>query len=90
MTSEGQCNPGGSFCVAGIPTPRTPIQRDGRDAWSLAESRAPRPHVPNRGASTAQIRAWGNDNGFAVQPRGAIPQRVREAYDAAVKTGERA
>ncbi len=35
------------------------------------------------GASAAEIRAWGRDNGFEVPARGRVPAEVRAAFEAA-------
>lgn len=52
--------------------------RGGRKTTGSRSSRA-----PVSGASAAEIRAWGRDNGFDVPERGRIPAEVRTAFEAA-------
>lgn len=37
----------------------------------------------SRGSGTAAVRAWAQENGYEVGPRGRVPQEIHEAYRAA-------
>lgn len=41
------------------------------------------PTRPSSGPSTADIRAWAQENGWDVPSRGRVPANIRNAYDAA-------
>ena len=38
---------------------------------------------PAAGGRASDIRAWATENGYAVSPRGRVPDEVRAAYEAA-------
>jgi len=45
--------------------------------------RPPRPSRRASGPELAALRAWAQENGYAINERGRIPQHVRQAYEAA-------
>lgn len=55
----------------------------GRRKRTTASAAAPRPAENSAGASTSDVRAWAQENGYEVSSRGRVSAEVREAYDKA-------
>ncbi|MFJ4222595.1 Lsr2 family protein [Microbacterium sp. NPDC089695] len=58
-------------------------RRAGSAAAPRSSSRSSSRKRPARNPEVAAIRAWANDNGYALSERGRIPAPVVEAYNAA-------
>lgn len=55
----------------------------GRRKRATAGAAAPRPADNGTGASTSDVRAWAQENGYEVSSRGRVSAEVRDAYDKA-------
>jgi hypothetical protein len=55
----------------------------GRRKRTTTAAPAPRAAESDGGASTSDIRAWAQENGYEVSSRGRVSSEVRDAYDKA-------
>lgn len=55
----------------------------GRRGGGARSGGSTRSRATSSGATAADIRAWGRENGYDVPERGRIPAELREAYEAA-------
>jgi len=79
MNAQGQCMPGGPITATHVPLPLP--RPTGTDAITHYNQRPQRAVAPTVDGTTADVRAWAIANGFEVALRGAIPSRVRNAYE---------
>ncbi|MFG2441049.1 Lsr2 family protein [Streptomyces sp. NPDC048508] len=64
-----------------------PFTQAGRRAGGKTR-RSTRSSSPSN-KNTAQIRAWGKENGYDLNERGRVPSAVREAYEHAMNSSLR-
>lgn len=55
----------------------------GRRKRTTAGAAAPQSAESGSGASTSDVRAWAQENGYEVSSRGRVSAEVREAYEKA-------
>ncbi|MET9325151.1 Lsr2 family protein [Streptomyces sp. NPDC003038] len=59
-----------------------PFMRGGRRT-GRGHGKAAKPRTGGRSNDTAEIRTWAKKNHLAVNDRGRVPKKLREAYEAA-------